>query len=98
MIEVLYFEGCPNHESAVDLAREVLGELGLATEIQEIEVSSAEDAERLRFLGSPSIRVNGSDIEPGADERTEFALSCRVYGASGLPPRELIVAALEAAR
>ena len=98
MIEALYFEGCPNHESAVALVREVLGELGLSTEIREIEVSSAEDAERLRFLGSPSIRVNGSDIEPGADERTEFSLSCRVYGATGLPPKELIVAALEAGK
>lgn len=96
MIEVLYFEGCPNHESAVELAREVVRELALSDEIREIQVESADDAERLRFLGSPSLRVAGSDIEPGADERTDYAFSCRMYGASGLPPKELLIAALVA--
>ena len=42
-------------------------------------VSDLEAAERLRFLGSPTVRVHGRDIEPGADKRTDFALSCRVY-------------------
>ena len=38
-----------------------------------------ERAERLRFLGSPTVRVSGHDVEPGADERTDYALSCRVF-------------------
>jgi hypothetical protein len=94
MIEVLYLVGCPNHEPALDLVREVVEQLGLSAEIREVEVSSEEEAERLRFLGSPSVRVDGSDIEPGADDRNDFALSCRLYGASGLPPRELLTSAL----
>ncbi len=97
MIEVLYFEGCPNREAAVDSAREVVAALALSAEIRQIEIRSPEHAEELRFLGSPSVRVNGSDIEPGADDRNEFALSCRIYGESGLPPRELLVAALREA-
>ena len=96
MIEVLYFEGCPNHEPAVELAREVVRELALADEIREIQVETADEAERLRFLGSPSLRVGGSDIEPGADERSDYALACRMYGASGLPPKQLLIAALAA--
>ncbi len=97
VIEVLYFEGCPNRQPAVDLAREVVAALELSAEIHEIEIRSPEHAEELRFLGSPSLRVNGSDIEPGADDRNEFALSCRIYGTSGLPARELLVAALREA-
>ena len=95
-IEVLYFEGCPNHEPTVQLAREVVETLGLSLAISQVEVAGPEEAEALRFLGSPSVRVDGRDIEPGAGERTEFALSCRLYGDSGVPPRELLVAALEA--
>lgn len=98
MIEVLFFEGCPNHGPTLSLANEVLAELGLEAEIQETEIRAAEDAERLRFLGSPSVRVDGKDIEPGAEGRTEYALGCRVYGATGLPPKELLVTALEEAR
>ncbi len=95
-IEVLYFEGCPHLEPTLSLAHEVLGELGLDTEVREVEVRTPEDAERLRFLGSPSVRVDWKDIEPGAASRTEYALSCRLYGDSGFPPKELLVAALEA--
>ena len=47
---------------------------------------------------SPSVRVDGKDIEPGAESRTEYALSCRLYGDRGLPSKELLVAALEARR
>ncbi len=97
MIEILYFDGCPNREPTLDLAREVLGELGLKAEIREVRVETAEAAERERFLGSPSVRVNGRDIEPDARERGDFALSCRVYAGGGVPPRELLVAALREA-
>jgi len=94
MIEVLYFSGCPNHEPTVDLAREVIGELGLEAAIREVPVETAEAAEKHRFVGSPSVRVNGRDIEPAAREQTEFALSCRMYGHAGVPPKELLVEAL----
>ncbi len=78
MIEVLYFAGCPNHEPTLDLAREVLGELGLEAEVREVAVETLADAEAQRFVGSPSVRVNGKDIEPEAEGRTGFALSCRM--------------------
>lgn len=97
MVEVFYFSGCPNLEPTLALAREVLSELELDAEIREVPVETAEEAEAQRFLGSPSVRVNGRDIEPEARGRTDYALGCRVYGASGVPPRTLLEAALREA-
>jgi hypothetical protein len=54
-----------------------------------------------RFLGSPSFRVDGRDIEAGADERRDCAFSCRLYqtpiGARPLPPEDWLRIALDAA-
>ncbi len=97
MIEILFFDSCPNHEPTMDLAREVLSELGLEAEIREVPVETAEDAETHRFVGSPTVRVNGQDIEPKAQLRTDFALSCRMYESGGVPPKELLVDALREA-
>ena len=96
-VDVLFFDGCPNHEPTVELVRSVVADLGLESRVNGIPVESAEDAETLRFLGSPSVRVNGRDIEPGADERSSYALSCRMYGDSGVPPRDWLVDALTGA-
>jgi hypothetical protein len=93
-IDVLYFAGCPNHGPTVDLVREVLRALDLQLPVHEIEVPDPEAATRLGFLGSPTIRVDGQDIEPGAGDRTDYAMSCRVYGHSGVPPRAWIETAL----
>lgn len=93
-IEILTFEGCPNRERALALVSEVVAEVGADADVRVVDVPDAETAEKTRFLGSPTIRVNGRDIEPGADERSEFVHSCRVYrterGLSGEPdPRWL---------
>jgi hypothetical protein len=93
-IDVLYFAGCPNHGPSVDLVREVIRDLGLQLPVHQIEVPDSETATRLGFLGSPTIRVDGRDIEPDAELRTDYAMSCRVYGNSGIPPRAWIEAAL----
>ncbi len=97
VIEVLYFEGCPNLGPTVALARDTAAELGIAAEIREVEVRDEADANRHRFLGSPTVRVNGIDIEPEAGARTDYAFGCRLWGASGVPPRELMRSALRGA-
>ena len=97
-VEILYFDGCPHHRATADLVREVVGSLGVEAEIRQVRVETPEEALRKRFVGSPSVRVNGKDVEPGAEAETDFALSCRRYGESGVPPRELLVAALSAIR
>ena len=96
-VQVLYFTGCPNHIPTVDLARQVIAEIGLDAEIEEVEVASGDDAAQLRFLGSPTVLVDGVDIEVGARTRMDFGFSCRTYAGMGVPPRALMVAAVESA-
>ena len=83
VVEVLTFEGCPHAQPALELVERVVSELGLDATIHRVDVPDLESAETHRFLGSPTIRVNGHDVEPGADERSEFVLSCRVYRTGG---------------
>jgi len=101
--DVLYFPGCPNHRPTVDLVREILAELEVESVVREIEVRTLDEARRLRFLGSPTVRVDGVDIEPDRRRDEAFAMVCRVYGGSGRPPtgvpsRELVVSALTGGR
>lgn len=93
-IDVLYFEGCPNHEPTMALVREVVQSLGLEASIREVEVRDADEAVRLRFFGSPTIQVNGQDIDPDVRGSADYSFSCRMYGGSGSPPRALVERAL----
>jgi hypothetical protein len=101
-VEVLYFDGCPNWPRTHFVLDRLLDELGVQADVVPVHVADAEDAQRLRFLGSPTVRVDGRDVEPGADERTEFALGCRVYSSngriSGEPDEQWIRTALLEAR
>jgi mercuric ion transport protein len=93
-VEVLYFEGCPNHLPAIEMVRETLKSLGRQDEIHQVEVRNQADAEAVAFVGSPSIRIDGADIEPWARTAKAFGLSCRTYldgsHRSGVPSRELL--------
>jgi hypothetical protein len=96
-IEILYFPGCPNHEPAVRRVRDVAAREGLSAEILEIDVSDERTAKAMGFLGSPTIRINGLDIEPAARGAQPSGLSCRRYP-GGLPPEEMIRAAIAEAQ
>ena len=93
-VDVLYFAGCPHHKPAVALVRDVAADLGLEAEVEEVEVNIQADAERHRFLGSPTIQVDGLDVEPAARDRHDYAFSCRMYAGQGTPPRDMLAAAL----
>lgn len=97
-VEVLYVDGCRNCEALLPRLRELLDRAGLTPEVALRRVDSEQDARRLGFLGSPTVRVNGRDVEPGANERDDFGLGCRLYrtpdGLAGAPPSEWIAAAL----
>jgi hypothetical protein len=95
-IEILYFPGCPNHEPAVRRVRDVVAREGVAAEIREINVEDEHTGAQLGFPGSPTIRINGLDIEPAARGTKFAALTCRRY-AGGLPSEEMIRAALHEA-
>ena len=100
LVEVLTFDGCPHGEPALELVARVLDESGIGANVRRVDVPDAESAEAHRFLGSPTIRVNGRDIEPGADERDQFVLSCRIYrsehGMQGEPDERWLRDALHA--
>jgi hypothetical protein len=78
-VEVFYFEGCPNHKPAVERVKAVLKQQGIAVELTEIEVPDLEAARAVGFIGSPTIRVNGLDIDPGSGIVTETGFACRYY-------------------
>lgn len=102
LVEVLYSDGCPNHHSAQALVERVSAEVGVGVALRLVNVGDPDTAVRERFLGSPSIRVDGRDIEPGAETRTDYALACRVYhtetGTSGQPDERWLRDALVSSR
>ena len=97
-VELYWWEGCPSHPEALALVESVLAELGVDAEVELVEVETDEDAVRLGFPGSPTIRVDGRDIDPvGAASRP--ALNCRIYrlpdgSISPIPSREQLEEAL----
>lgn len=100
-IEVLYIAECPSHRAAVKLVKDVLVAEGVAADVQEVLVRDEEMASELRFLGSPTIRINGKDVAGDAQKAQNFALSCRLYPGSkqvGLPPAEMVQRAVLEAR
>lgn len=102
VIEVLGFDGCPHTGPALELVGRVCAELELDADVRFVEVPDPGTADRLRFLGSPTIRVDGCDIEPGAETRTVYVHSCRVYpgaaGLTGLPDERWLRTALPTRR
>lgn len=78
-IEILSFDGCPNRESSVELVERIVRETGVNARIDVVDVVDEETARERRFLGSPTILVAGRDIEPGAEKRSDYNVSCRVY-------------------
>ena len=92
-IEILYFEGCPNHEPADRAIREVVSEIGIDAEIVHVDVTDEATAQKVKFPGSPTIRVDGEDASP-SEEDDQYSLRCRVYqtssGLAGVPDKEAI--------
>ncbi len=100
-VELLYFEGCPHHVQARELLQKVLDDEGIADPITPVLVETPEKAQETLFLGCPTIRIDGRDIEPAAAGRTDYGFSCRVYNvdgtSSGTPPDNMIRAAIRGA-
>jgi hypothetical protein len=96
-IGLRYFEGCPNWRSTYERLATVLEELGLAdVEIALERIESPEDADRLRFVGSPTVLINGRDAFPS--QEGPFGLTCRIYetphGLAGSPTTDQLRLAL----
>ena len=96
-VEILYFDGCPTYLKAEKTLREILEEQGVDAEVELVAVNTDEGAQEVRFVGSPTIRVDGEDLFPIPD-RPEYALGCRMYatpeGLRGYPTAEMLSKAL----
>jgi hypothetical protein len=97
-VEVLYFDGCPSYRAAERILRGVLVREDAEADVELVAVNTDEEAQRLRFPGSPTIRVDGEDLFP-VPARTGYALGCRMYatpeGLRGWPTAKMVWAALE---
>lgn len=99
-ITFLYWEGCPSHPEALARLRAVLEEEGVPADLEVVRVETDEQAEQRRFVGSPTIQVEGEDIVPTGD--VPCRLTCRTYWTedgriSPLPSAEQIRAAIRRA-
>jgi hypothetical protein len=92
-VSFLYYEDCPSYDLALERLREVMYEEGIPGEVEVVKVETEKQARWLRFVGSPTIRVDSQDIDPPSDSR--YALTCRAYRLaddriSPLPSKDMI--------
>ena len=96
-VEILYFDGCPTYEAAEKTLRDVFADKDLEADVELVAVNTDEETRRLRFPGSPTIRVAGKDLFP-TEEREDWRLGCRIYatpqGLKGSPTAEMLKEAL----
>jgi hypothetical protein len=101
-VEVMVFDGCPHLAAAVERAREAMAQADVPADLHVVRVTSDVEAKRLRFPGSPTVRVDGVDVEHAAQAREDYGMQCRVYAVEGryqgVPPVEWIAAALRGDR
>ncbi len=100
-IRVFTFDDCPSCGAAHDLVRDTLQDLRIKADVKAVNVTNERQAKRYRFLGSPTIQVDGLDIEP-ARRNDRASMACRLYrtpgGMAGVPPKDLLREALTEAQ
>lgn len=97
-VEMLHTEACPNAIEYLPRLRELVAGADITQPVRVRIITSSEQAMRERFLGSPTIRVNGLDVDPTAGQRRDYGLSCRLYtrpdGLRGTPSDDWVLALL----
>ena len=94
-IQLLYFSGCPSYKDGLENLKQALKELDLKEDFEMINIETDEMAQEYNFIGSPTIRINGEDIDPRArDAKVTGYKGCRIYqteeGLKGTPTVEMI--------
>lgn len=91
-IELLYFDDCPSWKNTLEILNTTLSNIGHSADVSIIQVETHEEAQKYKFVGSPTIRVNGVDLFPVDQE--QYALGCRVYqtpnGFRGWPTEDML--------
>jgi hypothetical protein len=101
-ITVQFTDSCSHQDAVRDLLREAVADAGVEVEIEESSVRTDEEAQRAKVLGSPTIRVEGLDVEYAEREPDETSNGCRYYntpaGWKPFPEKGMIIRAIERAR
>ena len=102
VVDFLYWEACPSHDQAYERLTAALADEGVQARIKRVQVSTDQQAADLHFPGSPTIRIDGRDLQPEVAADSPPALTCRLYiledgRPSPLPSRDMIRRALQAA-
>lgn len=96
-VEVLFVPGCPNYEPALERLKRVLVSEGLDVEVYGVPVNAGQDATALMFPGSPTIRIDGEDVE--LTQTNAPGLTCRLYAnRTGVPSEETLRLAVSRAQ
>jgi len=98
IVEILYTDACPFWKETLKTINDVVKELNIVITVKKTRITSEEEARRHRFPGSPTVRINGVDIDPAAKE-TEGYIGCRIYLYEGRtyesPSKQMIKSALK---
>lgn len=93
-IEFLYINGCPGKKRARELLEEVLEEENIDPEIETRKIETLEEAKEHNFPGSPTIRINGRDVEKSRRDTDYYSVTCRIYEIGdekkGVPTKEMM--------
>ena len=97
-VEFLWFQGCPNHEAARAILDEVIDDVAPGTTVRDIDATDPGVATSHRFPGSPTIRVDGKDVDPALIDPGDYTPRCRLFrsdsGIIRVPERRWIEDAL----
>jgi len=96
-IEILHFECCPNHPLTVERVMQVVHRLGVAADVREVELTQDDDPAAMKFIGSPTVLIDGQDIDPVQRAEAGYGFGCRTFGGAGVPPVEMIEQAVREA-
>lgn len=96
-VDILYFHGCPNHQPTVQRVRDVINRLGITAEVREVELTPNDDPVAMKFIGSPTVLIDGQDVDPAQRTGAHYGFGCRTYGGAGTPPTQMIERAVREA-
>jgi hypothetical protein len=98
-IGILFIEGCPGVLTTAEYIKEVVVEEDIDAEISLILIETSEDARQLHFTGSPTVRINGADIETNIVDIKDYGLRSRLYNIdgkkAGYPSKDMIKDAIK---
>lgn len=94
-IRILFSSQCPGYRESLEVAIRAADILEVDAAIEQIDVKTKEDAVKLRYLGSPTVQVEGEDVELAARVRTDYGIGVRYYeGGVSHPSLDMLLRAL----